>query len=173
MKRILVAVTGPDSFGVVYTTSDTLNKLGCSIIDMDQTTVRNEYSAIMIVDKPESVGDDEVAKIIKEALRGKGFDMSVLVRDYVPGEATVTQGEPFVLTVDGTDSRDILTAFTRVFYEGRINIDSFRTIEVKLDDAGNPLPQPRVLLVFEVTVPPEVDRKHRRIFEAVHRVSIA
>ena len=77
MKRILVAVTGPDSFGVVYTTSDTLNKLGCSIIDMDQTTVRNEYSAIMIVDKPESVGDDEVAKIIKEALRGKGFDMSV------------------------------------------------------------------------------------------------
>ena len=29
MKRILVAVTGPDSFGVVYTTSDTLNKLGC------------------------------------------------------------------------------------------------------------------------------------------------
>ena len=101
MKRILVAVTGPDSFGVVYTTSDTLNKLGCSIIDMDQTTVRNEYSAIMIVDKPESVGDDEVAKIIKEALRGKGFDMSVLVRDYVPGEATVTQGEPFVLTVDG------------------------------------------------------------------------
>ena len=193
MKRILVAVTGPDSFGVVYTTSDTLNKLGCSIIDMDQTTVRNEYSAIMIVDKPESVGDDEVAKIIKEALKGKGFDMSVLVRDYVPGEATVTQGEPFVLTVDGTDSRDILTAFTRVFYEGRINIDSFRTIEVKLDDAGNPLPQPRVLLVFEVTVPPEVDRKalsrtlsdiahdrhlsmrmqHRRIFEAVHRVSIA
>lgn len=95
--------------------------------------------------------------------------------------------------MDGTDSRDILTAFTRVFYEGRINIDSFRTIEVKLDDAGNPLPQPRVLLVFEVTVPPEVDRKalsrtlsdiahdrhlsmsmqHRRIFEAVHRVSIA
>ena len=74
MKRILVAVTGPDSFGVVYTTSDTLNKLGCSIIDMDQTTVRNEYSAIMIVDKPESVGDDEVAKIIKEALKGKGFD---------------------------------------------------------------------------------------------------
>ena len=61
--------------------------------------------------------------------------------------------------MDGTDSRDILTAFTRVFYEGRINIDSFRTIEVKLDDAGNPLPQPRVLLVFEVTVPPEVDRK--------------
>lgn len=193
MKRILVAVTGPDSFGVVYTTSDTLNKLGCSIIDMNQTTVRNQFSAIMIVEKPESVTDEEVEKTVKEALKSKGFSMSVLVREYVPGEATVTHGEPFVLTVDGTDSRDILTAFTRVFYEGHINIDSFSTIELTTDDAGDPLPQPRVLLVFEVTVPPEVDRKalsrtlndiahdrhlsmsmqHRRIFEAVHRVSIA
>ena len=42
MKRILVAVNGPESFGVVYTTTDTLNKLGSSIIYMDQSNVINE-----------------------------------------------------------------------------------------------------------------------------------
>lgn len=193
MKQILVAVTGPDSFGVVYTTSRTLNEIGCSIIDMNQTTVKNEYSAIMIVSKSDELSNEEIEKTVKSALKAQGFSMSVLIREYVPGEATVTVGEPFVLTVDGTNSQDILTAFTRVFYEGHINIDSFSTIEVKNDDNGDPLPKPRVLLVFEVTVPFDVDRRalsrtladivherhlsmsmqHRRIFEAVHRVSIA
>ena len=53
MEQVLVAVTGPDRSGVVYTVAEALHKLKCSFVDMDQTTVRNQFSSIMIVEKQE------------------------------------------------------------------------------------------------------------------------
>ena len=193
MEQILLAVTGPDSFGVVYTTTLALQKLGCAVVDMSQTTLCGQFSSLMIVEKNSEVSNDEVQETVKSMLKENGFDMSVMTRNIVIGEETVTEGEPFVITVDGSSSRDILMAFTHVFYEGHINIDSFRSIVQKTDEDGNPLEKARVLLVFEVTVPFSADRKalhrtlsdiakdrglsmsmqHRRIFEAVHRVAVA
>lgn len=192
MKEIFVAVSGPDSFGVVYTTAAALGKMNCSFIDMNQTTVRNQFSSIMIIKKPDSLTNETVAENVSKALKDRGFDMSVTVRDYVPGDATITTGEPFVVTVDGEDSKGILEAFTRIFFDSKINIDSFRSIENFTDDLGNKV-EGRILLVFEVTVPTDIDIKalhrtladiskekhlsmsmqHRRIFEAVHRVNVA
>ncbi|WP_251452323.1 ACT domain-containing protein [Parasutterella muris] len=194
MKQILLAVTGPDSFGVVYTTASALSKLGCNFINMNQTTLCNQFSSLMIVEKPEELSNEDIQQSVKKELCEKGFDMSVTTRDIVRGEETLTEGEPFVITVDGPQegSKDILTAFTHVFYEGRINIDSFRSIEQPTDEDGKPLEKARVLLVFEVTVPFDADRKalhrtladiahdrhlsmsmqHRRIFEAIHRIIV-
>lgn len=190
MEQVLVAVTGPDSFGVVYTAAAALNSAGCSIVDMNQTTVRNQFSAIMVVDNPKGLSNEELARTVEKGLDEAGFDMAVTVRDFVPGKAVLTAGDPFVITVDGSDCKDILLAFTRIFYEGRVNIDSFRSIEIAPESAGA---SKRELFVFEVTVPPEIDRKslhrtladivherklsmsmqHRKIFEAVHRVTSA
>ena len=116
--------------------------------------------------------------------------MSVSVGPYIPGSGKVTEGEPFVVTVDGSDSEGILLAFSRIFYESRSNIDSFRIIEEASQAEGG---KPKVLLVYEITVPFDIDRRamartlssiaknhgmsmsmqHRHIFEAIHRVGIA
>lgn len=193
MEQVLVAVTGPDSSGVVYTAAEALHKLKCTFVDMDQTTVRNQFSSIMIVEKPEGISNDELRTAVNHSLSDKHYDMSVLVRDCKPGAAVITKGEPFVLTVDGKKSKDIILAYTKIFLESKINIDSFRSIENVANEDGEIISRGRVLLVFEVTIPYDVDRKalhrtlhgiakdhnlsmsmqHRRIFEAVHRVTTA
>ncbi len=193
MEQVLVAVTGPDRSGVVYTVAEALHKLKCSFVDMDQTTVRNQFSSIMIVEKQEALSKEEIRSAVNHALEEKQYDMSVLVRECVPGKAVITKGEPFVLTVDGKESKEIILAYTKIFLESKINIDSFRSIENVANEDGEVISRGKDLLVFEVTIPFEVDRKalhrtlygiakdhnlsmsmqHRRIFEAVHRVTTA
>lgn len=187
MAQFLVGLAGPDSSGVVYTVTEELNKIGCNVVDMSQTTLRNQFSSIMIADNPKDIPLDKVKEHVGKALEHRGFDMALTVTPYQEGKARITVGEPFVITVDGKESRDILTSFSRIFYEGRINIDSFRIIEENDENRH------RVMMVYEVTVPTDIDRKalhrtlseiaksngmsmsmqHRRIFEAIHRVGIA
>ncbi len=188
MDKILVAVTGPDRSGVVYSVAEALNQLKCDFVDMSQTTVADQFSSIMIVNKPSSLTNEDVKCAIVNLLQKRGCNMSVDIQDYQPGAFVHTEGEPFVITVDGANSKGLLVAFTRIFFEGKINIDNFRSIRQDSDDK-----EEKVLLVFEITVPYDIDRRalhktlsdiakerhlslsmqHRQIFEAIHRVSVA
>lgn len=188
MDKILVTVTGPDRAGVVYSVAEALSKLNCDFVDMSQTTVADQFSSIMVVNKPKNVSKKEVHDGVEAVFSKRGFNMWVDVLDYQPGAVFHTEGEPFVVTVDGTNSKGLLLAFTRIFFEGKINIDNFRSINQEGFDGIE-----KVLLVFEITVPFDIDRKalhktlsdiakdhhlslsmqHRQIFEAIHRVSVA
>lgn len=190
MKQVLVALAGPDSSGVVYTVTEELSKINCGVVDMSQTTLRNQFSSIMIVNNSDELSFEEIQKHVSDALDKRGLSMSVSVGPYVSGSGKITEGEPFVVTVDGSDSEGILLAFSRIFYESRSNIDSFRIIEEGAQAEGE---KPKVLLVYEITVPFDIDRRamvrtlssiaknhgmsmsmqHRHIFEAIHRVGIA
>ncbi len=193
MEKVLVSVAGPDRAGVVYSVAEAVFKLDCDFVDMSQTTVADQFSSLMIVNKPETVSKEAVQQSILEVFANRGFEMSVVVMDCKEGKASQTEGEPFVVTVEGENIRGLLLPFTRIFYEGKINIDSFRSIDQSSFDLGNRGNSKKVLLVFEITIPFDVDRKalhrtlrditkehhlsmsmqHRQIFEAVHRVTIA
>ncbi len=191
MEKVLIAVAGPDKAGVVYSVAEAVSGLKCDFVDMSQTTVDDQFSSIMIVNKPKEVSNEELRKAVLENLKSRNFHMSVVVMDWLPGADSKTVGEPFVITIDGHNSKGLLFVVTRIFYEGRINIDSFRSI---VESGGSDESKPeKLLLVFEVTIPFEVDRKalyrtlldiakernlsvsmqHRQIFEAVHRVATA
>ncbi len=192
MEKVLIAVAGPDKAGVVYSVAEAVSGLKCDFVDMSQTTVDDQFSSIMIVNKPKKVSNEELRKAILEVLKSRNFHMSVVVMDWLPGTDSKTVGEPFVITIDGHNSKGLLFVITRIFYEGRINIDSFRSIVESSAGSDDPNSE-KLLLVFEVTIPFEVDRKalyrtlsdiakernlsvsmqHRQIFEAVHRVTTA
>ncbi len=192
MEKVLIAVAGPDKAGVVYSVAEAVAGLKCDFVDMSQTTVDEQFSSIMIVNKPKTVSNEELRKAILEVLQSRNFHMSVVVMDWLPGADSKTVGEPFVITIDGHNSKGLLFVITRIFYEGRINIDSFRSI-VESSASSDDSKSEKLLLVFEVTIPFEVDRKalyrtlsdiakernlsvsmqHRQIFEAVHRVATA
>jgi glycine cleavage system transcriptional repressor len=188
LEKVLLALAGPDSPGVVYTVSEELEKINCIISDMSQTTLRNQFSSLLIVKNKDGLPLEEIQAHVSAALEGHGFDMAVSVKSYQEGKAKVTEGEPFVITLDGAPADGIMLALSRIFWEGRINIDSFRLFD-KHPASG----EKEILMVYEVTVPLTVDTKalsrtlgsiaktfnmslsmqHRRIFEAIHRVSIA
>ncbi len=192
MEKVLIAVAGPDKAGVVYSVAEAVFELKCDFVDMSQTTVDDQFSSIMIVNKPKEVSNEELQKAVLDVFKGRGFNMSVVVMNWLPGSDSKTAGEPFVITLDGHNSKGLLFAVTRIFYEGRINIDSFRSIVQPPADTDSSKSE-KLLLVFEVTIPFEVDRKalyrtlsdiakerklsvsmqHRQIFEAVHRVATA
>ncbi len=190
MEQVLVVVAGPDNSGVVYTVTEGLSKINCSVMDMSQTTLRNQFSSIMIVNNPDNLDLENIRQQVQTTLEKRGFEMSVSVLAYQPGASKVTSGEPFVVTVDGKESEGILLSFSRIFYESHCNIDSFRIIEETPSNGDAP---GKILLVYEITVPFDTDGKamqqtlasiakshgmslsmqHRHIFEAIHRVGIA
>lgn len=91
------------------------------------------------------------------------------------------ESEPFVVTVDGEDRFEIIAAFSKIFADQKVNIENLKALM--------PEEEKRALLVFEISLPMEIDRnalrrtlkdkaapwlqlsmQHRDIFEALHRV---
>lgn len=51
-KDILVSIIGLDEPGIVAATAETLTRLGCNIEQMTQTTLRDQFTAVYLVNKP-------------------------------------------------------------------------------------------------------------------------
>ena len=82
MDKILVTVAGPDRAGVVYSVAEALSNLNCNFVDMSQTTVADQFSSIMIVNKPKSLSKEEVHSEISKIFNKRGFNMWIDVLDY-------------------------------------------------------------------------------------------
>ena len=109
--------------------------------------------------------------------------LSVTIRDFEESEEyALVESEPFVVTVDGEDRFEIISAFSKIFADQKVNIENLKALM--------PEDEKRALLVFEIALPMEIDRnalrrtlkdkartlglqlsmQHRDIFEALHRV---
>lgn len=183
MNRVIVAVIGQDSPGVVYTVSRALSELGCNIEEMSQTTLLGQFASIFLVAKPLALANAALDQALAAAIAARGLSLSLVIRDYQASAPAPVASEPFVIAVDGTDRNDIITSFSGIFAEQGINIDQLRAIKPDGE-------RQKALLVFEVSIPVNIDRRalqrtladraaslglamsmqHRDIFEAVHRV---
>ena len=193
--NIAVSILGPDRPGVVHLVSATLSGLRCNIGEISQTILQGQFAAIFIADMPDDVSQDKVHSTLVKAIAARDMSLSVIVRPLREddGEAPFDGGpsEPFVITVDGEDRLDMVSAFTRIFAEHKVNIENMKAV---MPDApeSEPAAAParRALLMFEVALPLSLDRsafrrtledkargmglrvsmQHRDIFEALHRV---
>ncbi|MEF9942906.1 MAG: ACT domain-containing protein [Burkholderiaceae bacterium] len=185
MNRVIVAVIGLDSPGVVYTVSTALSHLECNIEEMSQTTLKNQFASIFLVSKPAGLANAALEAALAAAIAAKKMHLSLVIRDHEEEPAVIDAplAEPFVVAVDGHDRNDIITSFSGIFAEQGINIDNLRALKPEGEDG-------KALLVFEVSLPLAIDRRalhrtladraaslglamsmqHRDIFEAVHRV---
>ena len=55
MSKIVVSVIGLDCPGVVYAVSSTLSALECNIEEVSQTILKNQFAAIFVANKQESL----------------------------------------------------------------------------------------------------------------------
>ena len=178
----LVAVIGLDQPGIVAAVSLALTKLGCNIEEMTQSILHDQFSGIYLVNKPEGLSNAGMEEAIREALSRRRFHLSLVIRDYeeLP-RGVVPESDPYVITIWGKDSNDIVSTFSKIMSEQRINIHDLR---------AKPLGGGESVQIFEVLVPKSVDcrafhrvmnerarsmgltltMQHRRIFDAMHRV---
>lgn len=184
MKTIVVSVIGLDSSGIVYTVANTLAVFGCDIQEASQSILKNQAAAIFVVSRPESLQNAEIHNHLIKAIQDKGMHLVVSISDFVDGASTTELSEPFVVTVQGSDGREIIASISKIFAEHHVNIESFKATCLAEHEQT-------ALLFFEVALPKHVnfaalrktlmDRaaqmglmlsmQHRDIFEAVHRVS--
>lgn len=197
--NIAVSILGPDRPGVVHLVSATLSGLCCNIEEISQTILQGQFAAIFIADMPGEVTQDRVHSTLVKAIAARDMHLSVIVRplageDGEDGEIPFDgePSEPFVITVDGEDRLNMVSSFTRVFAEHKVNIENMKAA---MPDAADMAPAGdcaarRALLMFEVALPLSLDRsafrrtledkargmglrvgmQHRDIFEALHRV---
>lgn len=184
MSKVVVSIIGLDCPGVVYLVSSTLSGLECNIEEVSQTILKGQFAAIFVARKPDDLDDATLRKVLTAAISDKDMLLSVTIRPFEEG-CLFSSGssEPFVVTVDGEDRLEIISAISGIFAEHRVNIENLKAI---MPDAE----QRRALLVFEIALPLSIDRsalrrtledrahamglqlsmQHRDIFEAVHRV---
>ena len=179
MSKIVVSVIGLDCPGVVYAVSSTLSALECNIEEVSQTILKNQFAA----NKQESLDNGTIHTQLSKAIESRGMHLSVTIRDFEEGDTSGSaESEPFVVTVDGEDRFEIIAAFSKIFADQKVNIENLKALM--------PEEEKRALLVFEISLPMEIDRnalrrtlkdkartlglqlsmQHRDIFEALHRV---
>ncbi len=184
--KILVAVLGLDQPGIVAASAETLGRLDCYIEELTQSTLAEQYAAILVAHKPEELKSEHIKQELESAFHAKKFHLSVIIRDFeTPADDMhFGEGQPFVLSVWGPGRADVVATFSRICAEQRINVTSLRAFPIENDES---------LQVFEITVPDSVDTRslqrimserarsmglhlnmqHRAIFEEIHRVQIA
>lgn len=183
MEKVVVSVIGSDCPGVVHAVSSTLSALCCNIEELSQTILKNQFAGIFIVTLPPDLAHEELQRRVAESVDEKGMHLSVTIRHFEEPVFTAVESEPFVVTVDGDDRREIIARLSGIFTAHGINIENLKAI--RPEDAPH-----RCVLVFEIALPLRIDRaafrqtlqdeardlglklsmQHRDIFEAVHRV---
>lgn len=193
--NIAVSILGPDRPGVVHVVSAALSGLRCNIEEISQTILQGQFAAIFIADMPDDMSQDTVHSTLVKAIADRDMNLSVIVRPLrEDGEAPFGGGpsEPFVVTVDGEDRLNMVSSFSRIFAEHKVNIENMKALmpdAPESDRAAEAAPR-RALLMFEVALPFSLNRpalrrtledkarsmglrvsmQHRDIFEALHRV---
>lgn len=76
-KRAIITVLGADRIGIIAGVTTSLASLGINILDITQTTMRNIFTMIMLVDMEKS--GRQIDEIIEE-LEKTGKELNVEVR---------------------------------------------------------------------------------------------
>ena len=157
-----------------------VSKIVVSVIGLDCPGV---VYAVFVANKQESLDNGTIHTQLSKAIESRGMHLSVTIRDFEEGDTSGSaESEPFVVTVDGEDRFEIIAAFSKIFADQKVNIENLKALM--------PEEEKRALLVFEISLPMEIDRnalrrtlkdkartlglqlsmQHRDIFEALHRV---
>ena len=147
-KDILVSIIGLDEPGIVAATAETLTRLGCNIEQMTQTTLRDQFTAVYLVNKPEDIENKNIQLEIQTAYDLKKFHLTVSIRDVERACGAAASGEPFIVSIWGQDRNDIIATFARIFAEHRINVEGLKAFRIEDDQS---------LQVFEVVIPEHLD----------------
>ncbi len=149
VREFAVWAFGADRPGIVAAVTGVLFRLGCNLKDCSMTILSRHFAMMMLVEGP----DDLVARDLEQAL-GEAeatFDLTVAVRPLGEGATLVVEGEPYIVSVYGSDRPGILHRIATVLADSSVNITDVNTRIIGEDD------EPVYAMLLEVTLPRSLD----------------
>lgn len=146
-KTAAVSVLGRNRPGIVAAISKALFETGCNIEDSSMTTLREEFAMILLVKLAGGLSMDALLK----KLRGTAakLNLSVFLRELSLDEHKKSRsaGEPWVISVYGSDRPGIVYGLSNLLYEARINITDVQTKII------GPCSKPTYVMLVEIDLP--------------------
>ena len=146
--RYAISVTTRDRVGIIADVSEALYQLGGNLEALSQTVVWGWFTMIVCGAFPEGTTPEQV----KQAVESAGDFIATVLPSHDAPTPRPVEGEPFVVTVVGSDKPGIVWRLTRCFAQTGINIE----------DVWDEVRDGHIVVIFHVTVPPHVDRKELR-----------
>lgn len=190
MKKSVVSITGLDSSGIIYTITNELLLLHCDIDVLTQTILKNQFTAIFIITKPYILEDSIIHTVICESLSKMNSNLYISVHpfidnSYTPVDKNINYIEPFIVTVEGKSTIELIVIISKIFAQKKINIQNLTTAYIEKSP-------PTSLIVCEISIPSFIKKEllrnelkqqaklhqihitiqHRDIFETIHHVPL-
>lgn len=151
MSQFLIAIQGQNRTGIVAEATGLLFRLGVNVTDSFMTTLRSEFTMMMIVQLPDSL---DFASF-EQALNGLASqDLGVFLRPLQPAETEKGNAEctpNYSLSVLGRDQAGMIFQFSDLLARQQVNITDVNT---RLLDGSVP---PLYAMIMETHVPAGVD----------------
>lgn len=150
-REFAVWALGADRPGIVAAVTGVLFDMGCNLKDCSMTVLSRHFAMMMLVEAPDELeaGVLEAAIGRSEGTRG----LTVAVRPAGEGASIVVEGEPYIVSVYGSDHPGIVHRISTVLADHSVNITDVNTRVIGEDD------DPVYAMLLEVTLPRSLDPK--------------
>jgi glycine cleavage system transcriptional repressor len=145
VAEFAVWALGADRPGIVAAVTGVLYHKGCNLKDCSMTILSRHFTMMLLVEGPEGLD----ARGLESALAGAEatFDLTVAVRELGEGASIVVEGEPFIVSVYGSDHPGIVYRIATVLADCSVNVTDVNTRVIGEED------EPVYAMLLEVTLP--------------------
>lgn len=183
MSKIIITAIGKDRPGIISSVARVLLQLDCNIENVSQTILQSEFAGLYIVSIPAGTDLETFTEKFNGAFEAEGLQVHINPLD--ANEPHVeSNGEHFIITTIGPDSKGLVYDISNVIAEAGVNIINLTAV---FEGGDNP---ERNIMVYEILVPDTVDRhilsstlkekatslnlaltfQHKNIFDTVNRI---
>jgi glycine cleavage system transcriptional repressor len=148
-SEFAVWALGADRPGIVASVTGVLFQMGCNLKDCAMTVLSGHFAMMMLVE-----GADDLAPEALEAELGKAegcADLTMAVRPAGEAAAVVVEGDPYIVSVYGSDHPGIVHRIATVLADHGANITDVNT---RVTGGGG---EPVYAMMLEVALPRGVD----------------
>ncbi len=184
MDKLIITVLGKDRPGIIAAISKSLYNLGCNLENVNQVILQNQFAGIFIVLPPKDSSVEAIKQTLIKDSAGTGLHIHVDGADTDQNGDQPVDGEDFVITTIGPDQKGLVSRFTQLIADAKVNVTNLRAVF-----EGGDTPEANIM-VYEVYITPDTDQKglfsalrdkaselgldisiqHKNIFQAINKI---
>ncbi|HZI39628.1 MAG TPA: ACT domain-containing protein [Acidimicrobiia bacterium] len=144
-----VWTVGADRPGIVAAVTGVLFGMGCNLKDCSMTVLSTHFAMVMRVEGPDGLAPEALEAELAGSPGCAG--LSVDVHPASAGAPVVVEGDPYIVSVYGSDHPGIVHKISTVLADKGVNITDVNTRVIDEND------EPVYAMLLEVTLPRNLD----------------
>ncbi len=149
-SEFAVWALGADRPGIVASVTGVLFRMGCNLKDCSMTVLSGHFAMMMLVEGPDDLAPESLEA---ELAKAEGCaDLTLAVRPAGEAAPVVVDGEPYIVSVYGSDHPGIVHRIATVLADHGVNITDVNTRVIDVEH------EPVYAMMLEVALPPTLDR---------------